>query len=316
MWHFDAEDEVGNVRILVTFNQGSPFDVEYRRRYFAFLNKPTRRPPVLPAELPTVSLLVWEKGQTVARFAYRYPADAFDASPDGPELRVGPHQLVRGAGGTLALALADVPIDGGATRVSAELWFTPRFAFAPMVKRFPSRHAVGADHFWVIANPLCAVSGTIRISDVPSSSSPMTPLPPHEIHFAGRGYHDHRYGSAPLHGPSSVTWVRGRALFDDRAEAFQYVAGGAEGCCIRADANGIHDVTPTTWEPRGGDLERVTLHDGLMLESPTEVDLNPIARSLAYEAVRAGRREGSALCETARHGFSFPMRAGDFEDAP
>jgi hypothetical protein len=292
-WHFDAEDETADVRILVTFSQGSPFDGEYRRRYFDFLSKPTKRLPPLPAEFPSVSFLLWKKGATIARFAYRYPPHAFEASSNRPELRVGPHRLVPGAGGTLALTIADVPVDGGASRVSAELWFTPKLSVAPFERRFPSREVAGADHFWVIADPLCAVSGTVRLVDESASA-----MPPREIHFAGRGYHDHRYGTAPLYIPGGIAWSRGRALFDDWAEPFAFVVGGAERCYIRADAVGIQEVTSS-----------------LSPESPTEVDVNPFAIVSAYGVVREGQRVGTALCETARHGFSFPKHAGDFEDA-
>jgi hypothetical protein len=309
-WHFDAEDEAGDVRILVTFSQGSPFDGEYRRQYFAFLRKPTKRPPPAAAEFPSVSFLLWEKGQSVARFAYRYPARAFEASPGEPELNVGPHRLQPGAGGTFALRIADAAVTGGTARVAAELWFAPKFHGAPFVRRFPSREiAGGADHFWVLANPLCAVSGTVRLTEGATSS-------PREFHFAGRGYHDHRYGSAPIYAASGVGWTRGRALFEDRAEMFQFVVRGTENCYVRADASGINEVTPAEWQPVGQDPERLHLRDGLTLESPTEVDLGPFATTLAYDVVRAGRREGSALCEAARHGFSFPKPGGDFEDAP
>lgn len=291
-WHFDAEDEEGDLRIIVTFSQGSSLDGEYRRLYLAFLDKPTKRLPPVPAESPSVSFVLWQKGETLARFAYRYPPEAFDASPAGLDLRAGPHRVVSGAGGTFALTVGEVLSTVAAARVSADLWFTPKFSVAPIERRFPSRIVAGADHFWVIANPLCAVSGTVRLIDAPS-------LRQREIHFGGRGYHDHRYGTAPLYATSGVSWVRGRALFDDHADAFQYVGGGAEKCYVRADASGIHDVAPS-----------------LSLDAATDVDLNPFAITSAHHAVRAGQREGTALCETARHGFSFPKPAGDFEDAP
>ncbi len=291
-WHFDAEDAAGGVRIIATFSEGSPFDGEYRRRYTAFLAKPTTLTPPQPAEYPSVSFVLWEKGRTVARFAYRYPADAFDASRSGLELHVGPHRVLPGTDGTMAMTIGDVAIDGGAARLSAELWFTPRFAVAPFERRFPTRDMSGADHFWVIANPLCAVSGIIRIAGASN-------LPPQELHFAGRGYHDHRYGTAPIFRAGNVGWVRGRALFEDGAEPFQYEVGGAAQSYLRADASGIHEVAPT-----------------LSLDSPLEIDLNPFAVTRAYEAVRDGRWVGTALCESARHGFSFPPREGDFVDAP
>ena len=88
-WHLDAEDEAGNVRIVVTFSQGSSFDGEYRRRYAEFLRKPTRRDPPLPDEFPSVSFVLWEMGRTIARFAYRYPRDAFVASTASPEVASG-----------------------------------------------------------------------------------------------------------------------------------------------------------------------------------------------------------------------------------
>jgi hypothetical protein len=308
-WHFDAEDEAGDVRILITFWQGSPFDSEYRRRYRAFLKRPTRRMPPLPAEFPTVSFLLWEKGRTLARFAYRYPPEAFDASPAGPEVRIGPHRLLPGAGGTLALTIADVPVGAGTARVSAELWFTPKFPATPVERRFPSREAVGADHCWSIANPLCAVSGIVRLAGQP-------PAPAREIHLTVRGYHDHRYGTAPLYETNDVRWIRGRVLMDGRATAFQYFERGPEGCYVEADAAGTREVTPVKWQPDAEGLGRLYLKDGLTLESSKALDANPFSLTFAYDAIRSGKRVGTGLCEVARLRTGLARRAGDVEDAP
>jgi hypothetical protein len=254
--------------------------------------------------------LLWEKGRTIARFAYRYRADAFDASPRGPEVGVGPHRLLPGAGGTLALTIAEVPSAAGANRVSGELWFTPKLAVAPAARRFPSREAAGADHFWVIADPLCAVSGIVRITD-PFSSPSLR-----EVHFAGRGYHDHRHGSGPLYATNDIRWIRGRVLFDDHADVFQYFEQGPQGSYFRADSSGIRDVTPDDWQPDRDGLQQLELQGGLVLQSPQEVASNPFALTFTYDAMRSGKRQGTALCEVARLRSGLASRRGDFEDAP
>ena len=44
-WHFDAEDEKGEVRIAIDFYDGYPFEGEYISRYERYLRRPTRREP-------------------------------------------------------------------------------------------------------------------------------------------------------------------------------------------------------------------------------------------------------------------------------
>jgi hypothetical protein len=306
LWHFDAEDDAGEVRLIVTFSQGSPFDGEYRRRYAEFLRKPTRRTPPVPAEFPGVTFLLWEKGGALARFAYRYPPHCFEASPSGPDVRIGPHRLLPGAGGTLAVTVGAVPVDGIAARASAELWFTPMLPVAPQKRRFPAREAAGADHFWVLAHPLCAVRGVVRLRDEDTA-------PPREVQFSGRGYRDHRYGTAPLDAAGGAKWARGRVLSENHAEVFQTFEG--EMIALRADASGIQDVALQR-EPATSNLPELALINGGILQTPVEVDGNPFAVTRAYELLREGMTGGTALVESARHGFSFPKRAGDFVDAP
>ena len=70
-----------------------------------------------------------------------------------------------------------------------------------MERAFLSREMTGADHHWVIADPLCDVSGVIELFDASTGR-------PTVIEFNGRGYHDHNSGTGPL-GPGLEAMVLG-----------------------------------------------------------------------------------------------------------
>ena len=150
-----------------------------------------------------------------------------------PVVREEAGQPSIGALGTAAVHAAQVPLPDDAGRVSAELWFAPRWGNSPLELAVPPRGASGADHRWVVADPLCAVSGTVRVTEARASLA-------REVRFAGRGYHDHRYGSAPP-GAGGASPARGRVLYDDRAEAFHVGGPAGEMRVVTADVSAGQD---------------------------------------------------------------------------
>ncbi len=310
-WHFDAEDEAGEVRVVSICSQGSPFDAEYLSRRAAFIRNPTKLSPPLPAAFPSVQFVVCDGDRLVARFAWRYRPDAFDAAPGAPDVRVGPHRVLAGAGGTLALTVADVPAavasgEGGLVegRLGADLWFAPRFPSRPVERTIFRRDWAGADHRWVVADPLCAVSGTIRVSVGEAVAT-------REIRIGGRGYYDHRYGSGPIRCPGVRSWMRGRLLGDSRAEAFHLAVPRdssvqSEFCRVEADASGVRaeDAAPPVLGPvRRAAFglvypETIDLGGGHLLGEPMVVEANPFTLRVAYAAPHLGAGR-TAFCEVS-----------------
>jgi hypothetical protein len=155
------------------------------------------------------------------------PAD-FSAARDRMHVTIGPNHATAGDDGTIALVLRGTPwklTAQGPRRLEGqtligEFAFRPTLRHAPMERIFLSRAMTGAEHHWVLANPLCEVEGTIRCftADAPGEGL--------GIRFAGRGYHDHNYGTGPL-GPGLKRWIWGRAAFDDAVHTFHYAVPSA-----------------------------------------------------------------------------------------
>jgi carotenoid 1,2-hydratase len=182
--------------------------------------------------------------------------------------------------------------------LSAELTFTPHFRHAPAERVFLSRKVCGAEHHWVVANPLCSVTGSIECGG-------------QKVEFRGRGYHDHNYGTAPL-GPGLRRWIWGRVLFGDDSVATFHFAQARDDALedevhlIEADATGLRETPIATveadWSRRTGALlqypEKLRLENALWLSNPRLIDSSPFYLRLTYDAQRGDRR-GTALCEIA-----------------
>ncbi len=160
----------------------------------------------------------------------------------------------------------------------------------------------GADHRWIIPDPLYRVEGEIDAAG-------------RMIRFAGRGYHDHNFGSAPL-GPGLRRWIRGRVLWDDAMFAFHYARPrrrrlGDEVSLVRGDAEGVREVAVklerTDWSGRTAVAVRypTRLHlrtmdlaaEEITLQAPRVIQATPYQLRLTYQA-RVGQRAGEASAKS------------------
>jgi len=372
-WHFDAEDDSGQVRFVIGMGEGFMFHPGYLRRYYQFLADPTRHVPPLPGGYPCIWFVAFEGERVLAEYLTQVRPEEFAASAAGPEVRVGPNHLSRNADGSLRLRLSGGTARSADGLISGELTFHPQLigrlknacrenhppfpspatpgegqgeglslsseksdgtrnsphpnplpeyrerersaataedgfpttgnntASAVLDRDFLSRKITGADHRWIIANPLCRVEGEIHLRG-------------RLIRFAGRGYHDHNFGSAPL-GPGLRRWVRGRVLWDDGMFAFHYARPrrrrlGDEVSLVQHDASGVRQVpvklARTNWSGRTARAVRypTRLHLRTMdaapveirLEAPRVIHATHYRLLLTYEA-RFGQRTGKAFCE-------------------
>ncbi len=67
-WHFDAEDDSGQLRLVAGLCEGYVFHPGYLRRYYQYLADPTRHVPPLPEEYPCTWFAVFEGGRVLAEF--------------------------------------------------------------------------------------------------------------------------------------------------------------------------------------------------------------------------------------------------------
>lgn len=300
-WYFEAEDASGDLRLVATLQEGCDFDPAYLRRYAAYRRNPTRHRPPQPGEYPCVAFAVYQGGRALARFVSQYPPGALTASPNRPEVAIGPNEFRSKPDRSLRLRLQGPP----SHPLSAELTLRPLSGHAPTERLFvPPALAEGADHHCILANPRCAVTGTINIGGGNSTG-------PHRVvHFDGRGYHDHHYGTAPI-GQTLRRWARGTVFYPDFSYVFR-VVGERSGKLpdrvdlFRSDAEGVREITEeaaTAHWSRRADASfdypaELRFGTRLRLFGPTVLEASRAVMHLSYRAAAHGGRElGNAFCE-------------------
>ena len=318
-WYFDAEDAATDTQLVAIFMEGSVFHPGYIRAYERYRKRPTRVPPPLPRDYVCAYFVVYRGGRILHQFVTQYPASEFTAATDRLDVRIGPNHCRVDSDGTIRLTLKGTPwvLTGRGPQtlvrrtLSAELAFKPKLSHPPMQRTFLSRAITGADHHWVLANPLCAVSGTIEVTGRATD----------RIDFTGRGYHDHNYGSAPI-GAGLKRWMWGRVLMADRALVFHRVEPvrrilGPDIHLVDASPNELFDARPAWTTSTGWNLhtrlrlsylEAATYEEALRLERPRVVDAAPFYLRLIYDAVIDGSPGGTAFCQIAYpHRLRWPV---------
>lgn len=309
-WIFEAEDATGTLHLSIKLLAGAWFDPGYLRWYRRYVKRPMRLSPPRADQWPGVEVHLFRDNRLWRRYRARYAPGQFSASPAGPVMRIGPNclePLAEAASSDvppLSLSLT-LPASAGSSNrtptgpgaLDVRLVFRPRSGALLQVEGFPGRHLAGDDHHWIVAAPLCDVTGSVHCDD-------------QTIAFAGRGYHDHLYGTAPP-GPGLRGWVRGRVLLENRALAFQ--AAFSRGLSddvrlIEADSasartHHIHQIDFGLWRYTGMRLAYpIALHlgDRLHLARPRIIDRSPFDLHLLYEARLPDRPSpqphGTALC--------------------
>ncbi len=312
-WYFDAE--AGDLRVVAILFEGFVFHPGYLRAYARYRRRPTAVAPPVPGDFPCAYLVVYRGTEIVAQFMHQFPPAAFAASADRVDVAVGPNRLTTGPDGTLRLSLTGTPwtltargpqlLTGQA--LSADLAFRPRLPHPPMERTFFARGWSGADHHWVLANPLCGATGSITIAGGPT---------PAHLALDGRGYHDHNYGTGPI-GPGLRRWVWGRVLVDDGHAVMFHLAqpdaGPHELHVVEADAFGLRDVQATAavdwsrWTATGLRYPAAVRAGPLELRNPEVVDASPFYLRVAYTAAVRGV-PGRAFCEVAYpHRLRWPV---------
>jgi hypothetical protein len=200
-WHFDAEDLEQGLYFTANFSQGWIGNRQYAARYAAYRRHPTRRLPPIPPEYPALHWAVFRNGKSLAGFKLKSHPRDFVASNLASDVTFGNSRVFRDGEGILRLCLT-------AEGASANLAFHPLLRGAPIQRLLCSRDLTGADHFWVIADPLCSVQGEIRLGN-------------ETVHFRGLGYHDHHYADGPL--AQVRRWCFGRILDGNSATVFQII---------------------------------------------------------------------------------------------
>jgi hypothetical protein len=187
-WAFEAISTDGATRFLAIFYEGCPFDRRYARQYMRYRRRPTRTRPPMPSEYPVVYAALIERGRVLVRYMTLFPPGTCAASSEKLDVRIGPNHVMRDADGNIRMVMSGLE----AAALAAELQFRPVTSSEPNVVPIEPGEAMEGEHYRVADPATFDVHGEIRLSVV----GPGQPL--RHIRFAGRGRHDHRFGSAPL----------------------------------------------------------------------------------------------------------------------
>lgn len=312
-WYFDAEDPEYDRRLVAILLNGFIFHPGYLRAHARWNRNPTRHSPPLPHEYACAYLIVYQGDVITHQFMTQYPASQYSARTDAPDVTVGPNRF-RFEGLAAKLDLSGTPWvltwQGPKLltdrKLEAQLSFTPRISCPPQERIFLSKELSGADHHWIVANPLCDVRARINCGD-------------DSIDFRGMGYHDHNYGTAPI-GPGLHRWLWGRILFGDSAYTFHYAHPKDstlpdEVHLLEADMRGMRELPIKTVESEWTESSSwhlkyprvLKFDDAVELSHPRVIDSSPFYLRLLFTA-RVRERRGTAFCELAYpHRLRWPI---------
>jgi len=297
-WQFDAQSYDERLRLFAILMQGGVFHPQYARRSTAYLARPTRHNPPLPADYPCLHLAVHEDGRLISRTMTQYAPAQFEGSPASCQVAIGPNRL-QCHDGELLLHVEALTAPASRTSLSAELVFRPRFSHAPVQQEIFRLTPNHAQHHWIVAHPLCDVDGEIRI---PFKNGHRM------VRLRGHGYRDHLYGSGPI-GTAVRQWISGRILLPAQSLAFQLAQPMQFGLptqahVLIADSQGVRAAAASLaalGPPRrtGWGLPYPTTVDvdmGLLLRRPRVIDSAPAYARLQYDAYVNGQL-ATAICQ-------------------
>lgn len=313
-WYFDAEDPATDTQIVAILFDGFVFHPGYLRQYDRYRRNPTKIAPPVPSDYPCAYFIVYRAGKIWAQFMTQHPPQEFDASSEKLDVKVGPNHATT-TDGAIHLQLSGTPwkltwqgprfLEG--TTLAGQFHFKPRFTHAPSERLFFSKEMSGAEHHWVLANPLCDVVGSISLGS-------------EAIQFTGQGYHDHNYGTGPI-GPGLRRWIWGRAIFHSSVVTFHHAVPcnpelPNETHLLEADRTGIRELKRDAYPDPGffkrtGTLlsypDEIKWRNDLRLVKPRIIDSSPFYLRINYDAWSL-QGEGTAFCEVAYpHRLRWPV---------
>ena len=311
-WYFDAEDPATDTQVVAIFLEGFVFHPGYLRAVARYQRRPTVTPPPRAGDFPCAYLCVYRNGKIAHQFMTQYKPADFSASREAAAVTIGENLLRVDETGAYRLSLSGHPWEltwqGPKTHrdrtLAADFTFTPRYAHPPAERRFLSEAMTGADHHWVIASPSCGVTGRVTIAG-------------ETIDFAGRGYHDHNYGTGPL-GPGLARWIWGRVIDETGVRTFHHAVPRdtslpAETHLVRADSTASVEVpvkqVNADWSRSNATglayPDFLAFDDALVLRKPRVIDSTPFYLRLQYDVANSASK---AFCEVAYpHRLRWPV---------
>ncbi len=177
-WYFDAISDNG-YSLVVTFFCGLPFSPYYNEK---IVQAQEGIGVADPKQHTAIYLCLYKNKKLLAYILNEYPEQHFFAALDNPKVIIGNNILTYSSDNGFSVKINDLALWG--KRVKGEIFFKPEF--------FPSidSHNSDQEHTWNCVAPRCKVNGELTITGI---------IKTRKISICGIGYHDHNYGSRPMH---------------------------------------------------------------------------------------------------------------------
>jgi hypothetical protein len=216
-WYFDAISRDGRDALVIIFYSTLPFDPTYHRALEAHAAHPARQSPPDPLDHCAMGISWYHEGKTLAYALNGFGRNAFEHRAEPFQIRVDRNHLERDARGVYTLRL-DTPALGPWGRIRGRLRGELRFEPVPGTTPYERDLGLADDpHHWILAAPDNQVEGQLRLERRRTR----------ELHFAGRGYHDHNASASDL-ARQMRRWHWGRVHMEDETHVY-YAAERSDG---------------------------------------------------------------------------------------
>ncbi len=228
--NFCAMDSAGN-GVAVSLYDGFCFHPRYVREFHRYSRRSTRikissvREQVLPSFYPAATISVFQGGKCILRSVNVFPPGAFRGGRGSPECLVGPNRVTLRQDGTLGLTARGYPMENTITgpryrtsqAIHVDLTFRPLTSGNQHILPLRPDSVDGAQHSWVLAVPMAAVTG--RIGQINLADDTMLLNMP----LDALGYHDQYFGGSGI-GRDVRAISRGHAENQDWAIAWDHTS--------------------------------------------------------------------------------------------
>ena len=208
-WYFDALSDDGQEAVVIVFLDNFIYSSSYNREFAQANRSSTTSADVHRSRSPAVAFTYFQNGRARYRTVLQFPEDAFDASTDTAEVRIGncSFKYQTAAYGSGYLVELDAPLPGDRRLTATFEWLSVEADY------FPDDACITPNsHCWNMVAPRSDVSGKITVFDRKGKEVDST-------QFRGTGYHDHKLDNRWL-AKTVRDWHWGRAHFADATAVF------------------------------------------------------------------------------------------------
>lgn len=196
-WYFDLEDPTNKIRLLGHIGEGCHFKTTCKRQYYEYQKCPTKNPPPIPQNFPSIEFTILQANQLKATYRAQ-PAAPLQSSPTELNLHLDQSHLAARADSFQLKLHSKNPA------ITAELIFHSK-GQAPAARFTVTPKFLASNHTWT-TTPLCKIQGQLSLNN-------------QQFSLTAQGCLEHRVGTAPLIS-TIKQGIKGRLFTQDQALIF------------------------------------------------------------------------------------------------